>query len=140
MKYIDAEQLKAELDKRYAEYRTKMKTDDFTYYEGMADALDFFEQYIDSLPEQPVEGLEEAADAHIRRVADAAGHPGWDWETQDIAEAFKAGAEWMAQQGEVLTTETVDELCYDCHNRLPELIEKTSLSADDRVELIVRKI
>lgn len=59
---------------------------------------------------------------------------------QEVSDAFKAGAEWMARQGEVLTTETVDELCYDCHNRLPELIEKTGLSADDRVELIVRKI
>lgn len=57
--YIDAEQLKAEIDKRYAEYRAKMKTDDFTYYEGMADALDLFEQFLDTLPEQPVEGLEE---------------------------------------------------------------------------------
>lgn len=53
--YINAEQLKAELDKRYTEYRAKMKTDDFTYYEGMADALDHFEQYIDSLPEQLVD-------------------------------------------------------------------------------------
>lgn len=26
-----------------------MKTDDFTYYEGMADALDHFEQYIDQV-------------------------------------------------------------------------------------------
>lgn len=39
--------------------------------------------------------LEEAADDHIRKVVDAAGHPGWDWETQDIADAFKAGAEWQ---------------------------------------------
>ncbi|MBR3467375.1 MAG: hypothetical protein IKH15_09170 [Bacteroidales bacterium] len=50
------------------------------------------------------------------------------------------GAEWMARQDEVLTTGTVDELCYDCHDRIPELIEKTGLSADNRVELIVRKI
>ena len=56
--------------------------------------------FIDSLPEQPVEGLEEAADAHIRRVADAAGHPGWDWTTQDIAEAFIAGVKWQAEQFE----------------------------------------
>ena len=53
-----------------------------------------------SLPEQPVEGLEEAANNHIRRVVDAAGHPGWDWETQDIADAFKAGAEWMKSKSE----------------------------------------
>lgn len=45
------EKIKAEIDKRYAEYREKMKTDDFTYYEGMADALDLFEQFIDTLEE-----------------------------------------------------------------------------------------
>ena len=41
--------------------------------------------------------LEEAADNHIRSVADAAGHPGWDWTTQDIADAFIAGAKWQAE-------------------------------------------
>jgi len=47
--------IKAEIDKRYAEYREKMKTDDFTYYEGMADALDLFEQFIDTLEsEKPI--------------------------------------------------------------------------------------
>ena len=50
--------IRAEINRRYAEYRAKMKTDDFTYYEGMADALDLFEQFIDSLLKQPVEGLE----------------------------------------------------------------------------------
>jgi hypothetical protein len=39
-------------------------------------------------------GLEEAADNHIRKVVDTAGHHGWDWTTQDIADAFIAGAEW----------------------------------------------
>lgn len=43
--------IRNEIDKRYAEYREKMKTDDFTYYEGMADALDLFEQFIDTLEE-----------------------------------------------------------------------------------------
>ena len=62
MKYIDAEKLKAEIDKRYAEYLAKMKNDNFTYYEGMADALDLFEQFIDSLQqEQPEVDLEKAS-------------------------------------------------------------------------------
>lgn len=39
--------------------------------------------------------LDDAADAYIRCVANA----GCDWTTQDIAEAFKAGAELMAGQG-----------------------------------------
>ena len=43
-------------------------------------------------------GLEEAADNHIRKVVDAAGHPGWDWTTQDIADAFIAGAKWQKEQ------------------------------------------
>ena len=38
---------------------------------------------------------EEVANEYIRKVVDAAGHPGWDWETQDIKDAFIAGAEWQ---------------------------------------------
>lgn len=59
------ETIRAEIDKRYAEYRAKMKTDDFTYYEGMADALDLFEQFLDTLPdEQPVEGQDFRRESH----------------------------------------------------------------------------
>ena len=54
------EQIKAEIDKKYAEYREKMKTDDFTYYEGMADALDLFEQFIDTLESEKPMKMEEA--------------------------------------------------------------------------------
>ena len=67
--------------------------------DGILMAYKDLRAFIDSLSEEkPSEDLEEAADDHIRKVADAAGHPGWDWETQDIAEAFIAGAEWMAEQ------------------------------------------
>lgn len=51
-------------------------------------------------PEQPVEGLEEAAENHIREVIDAAGHPGWDWDTRDVRDAFIAGAGWMKSKYE----------------------------------------
>lgn len=56
------EQIKTEINKRYTEYSEKQKTDDLIYYEGMADALDLFEQFIDTLEsEKPMdqEGLEE---------------------------------------------------------------------------------
>lgn len=59
------QKIHAEIDKRYAEYRAKMKTDDFTYYEGMANALDLFEQFINTLEsEKPMyqDGLEEELD------------------------------------------------------------------------------
>ena len=69
------EQIRAEIDKRYAEYRAKMKTDDFTYYEGMADALDLFEQFIDSLPDEPTSMTEEMLEGfdvgrEVQRVFD----------------------------------------------------------------------
>ena len=38
--------------------------------------------------------IEEAADNYIRKVVD----DGWEWETQDIAEAFIAGAGWQKNQ------------------------------------------
>lgn len=49
MALIDKETIRNEIDKRYAEYSAKMETDDLTYYEGMADALDLFEQFLDTL-------------------------------------------------------------------------------------------
>jgi len=53
---------------------------------------------IDEVQSSLPSNLEDAADNHIRKVAYTAGHPGWDWTTQDIADAFKAGAKWMAEQ------------------------------------------
>ena len=44
------------------------------------------------------EDLEKAADSQIRKMVDAAGHPGWDWTTRDIKDAFIAGAEWQKSQ------------------------------------------
>ena len=43
------------------------------------------------------EGVKEAAEEHVQSVVDAAGHPGWDWETRDITDAFIAGVEWGAE-------------------------------------------
>lgn len=55
MKYIDTDKIKEEINKRYQEYRTKYRTKGDKYYEGMADSLDYFEQFIDSLQqEQPI--------------------------------------------------------------------------------------
>lgn len=83
--------LRQEIDKRYAEYRAKMKTDDFTYYEGMADALDLFEQFLDTLSEEPDKSLEEAADKHARF---------YDQGTCDgiAQDCFIAGAKWQKEQ------------------------------------------
>ena len=49
--------------------------------------------FLDTLPDEPVsDDLEKAADDYIGEVVDTAGHPGWDWETRDIIEAYIAGA------------------------------------------------
>lgn len=53
MALLDKETICAEIKRRYAEYSAKARTDDTAYYAGMADAIDLFEQYIDTLPEQP---------------------------------------------------------------------------------------
>ena len=64
---------------------------------GTWDGVDV-DSYMDEVRGRVSDDLEEAADNPIRKVADAAGHPGWDWTTQDIADAFIAGAEWDRKQ------------------------------------------
>ena len=39
----------------------------------------------------------DAALAYVQEVIDAAGHPGWNWETQDVVDGFEAGAKWQRQ-------------------------------------------
>ena len=72
MKYIDADKIKEEINKRYREYRTKYRTKGDKYYEGMADSLDYFEQFIDSLQqEQPIGeeyAIEVGKHTHTLRV------------------------------------------------------------------------
>ena len=87
--------IKAEIDKRYAEYREKMKSDDFTYYEGMAAALDLFEQFIDTLElKKPVpKDLEEAAN----KFAVFYDQGTCDGIAQDC---FIAGAKWKKEKND----------------------------------------
>lgn len=55
------ELIRAEIDRRYEENREKARYDD--YYRGMNDGLDHFEQFLDTMsdePEQPTRGYDEA--------------------------------------------------------------------------------
>ncbi len=70
--------IKTEIDKRYAEYREKMKSDDFTYYEGMADALDLFEQFIDSLESEKPINLDDAMKELDEKIALVKERGTWD--------------------------------------------------------------
>jgi hypothetical protein len=63
------EKIRAEIDRRYEENREKARYDD--YYRGMNDGLDHFEQFLDTLSEEPVsDDLEKEIStwipAHIR--------------------------------------------------------------------------
>ena len=79
--------------------------------------------------------IEDAANNHIRRVADAAGHPGWDWTTQDIADAFIAGAKWQKAQVDAIITSRLSEIIGDAQPKpalraeLQELINKIDNNA-----------
>lgn len=90
-KYIDAVRLKAKLDEHYRKYQSKYMETRTPYTQGLIDALDLAEQVIDTLPEQPVEGLEEAAEKYFySRWSDGS----LDIKDDVIAD-FIAGAEWM---------------------------------------------
>ena len=78
-----------------------------------------------SLPEEkPSEDLEEAADNHIRQVVDAAGHPGWDWTTQDVVDAFIAGARWQKAKDDEETADLMFIAALDAGQRARESSEQ----------------
>ena len=53
------EQIRAEIERLYGKYKEKYDDTKLPYCEGLIDGLDLVEQFLDTLPEQPVEGLEE---------------------------------------------------------------------------------
>lgn len=109
MKYIDADSLLAELDTKRKDCliaHNEFRTDDpelVSFYEGKAKACAELSYYINSLKqEQPSlssnldEAAEEYADCNSQRW-----HEDGDvyYDRSKIMDAFKAGAEWMAEQG-----------------------------------------
>lgn len=103
------EKIKAEIERQIADLQHKEDRawdsmdeygdEDAMWYQGGRKSLVRLLSFLDTLEEEPVsDDIEEEAYNHIRRVADAAGHPGWDWETQDIVDAFIAGAKWQKEQ------------------------------------------
>lgn len=66
-------------------------------------------QYVEPKEEKRLpEDLEEAKEEYLRKARRTPGH---EWMTRDIADAFKAGAEWQkAKQESALTIEDVEKL------------------------------
>ena len=65
-KYIDAEILKAEIQRRYNKLQKEYRRTAFPYYDGGMDALDLFEQFIDSLQkEQPEVDLKNEYNEYV---------------------------------------------------------------------------
>lgn len=101
-KYIDAEKLKATLETRIA-----------AGMDGYGGNLKWLLENIDSLQqEQPSlpDNLDEAAEKQARSF----GYMKEDYEYKELIETFKAGAEWMAEQGVIDSIEgTVCGRVYD---------------------------
>lgn len=117
-----------------------MKTDDFTYYEGMADALDLFEQFLDTLSEEPDKGLDvtdfcKPIDPGIAQcVADH-----W-WEMLDSKEPDKSLEEEVKNyfQGYWPGTETVEQCNTDLHFTPPAIIRLASHFAEWQKEQMLK--
>jgi hypothetical protein len=109
---------------------------------GYHKALEFVLSVLSDIEksEKPVSNdLEEAADNHIRRVIDAAGHPGWNWTTQDIREAFIAGYNLCKEQ---MMKEAVEgEVVKDISNKLAVTakINLDGFKFGDKVRIIIVK-
>lgn len=150
MKYIDVDKIRADIE-RLKKENDHIRCENKAYCRGYGDAFIDLLSSLGILEEPVSENLEEAvseqiciaADKHIKRVIDLAGHPGWEWTRQDIADAFKAGAEWMAEQGVSMEYEVEDkclELGYGSIPGLDPIITlPDSFQIGDKVILQVRE-
>lgn len=105
MKYIEAEHLKAEIERRIEilkkaelDWAKQGDTETSVYYSGKSVALDEFNDFIDSLQQEQLslpDNLDEAADAYYsKNYCDVDDGPSVGM----ARDAFKAGAQWMKDQ------------------------------------------
>ena len=110
-RYIDAEKLKAEIERRkellengtgHPEVMKRVEG----VLKGYNSILDFIalQQEQLSLPDN----LDEAAEEQTQSF----GYQKEDYEYKELIETFKAGAEWMAEQGVTVDGYITDEIAY----------------------------
>lgn len=102
-KYIEADRLKAEIEKHIKEVKDAEKrfTPNMGFFDAKLSGIYDVIALIDSLQqEQPSlsSNLNEAAEEYLEQYNESEfGNGGDDWD-DDIRITFKAGAEWMARQ------------------------------------------
>lgn len=99
------EQIRAEIERQFVntrDYRCEDWVDKREYKHGKYDAYKELLSYLDTLPEQPMKGLEEAAEEYRRESYRKSVLPNIDGPMPEyggsIKDAFIAGAEWGAKQ------------------------------------------
>lgn len=121
--------IKAEIERLIAMNKTRNGFPAGTMCAVRIEAYEKLLSFLSTLEEEPVQNdLEEAADNHICEVVDSAGHPGWDWETQDIKDAFKAGAEWQKEQDD----KELSDLLTIAHLQGAEQMKEQMLKEDEK--------
>ena len=122
------EAIKAEIERRYADYHSKWEETRDPYLDGKADALDLLLSFIESLEQKSQcdgcvndKGCVTCVDGNMKETVESLEKEqpqGLDEAAEEYAQeemmgglaerAFKAGAKWMAGQGEtkVLTVES----------------------------------
>lgn len=136
MNIID--QIKAEIERQYSQNFNKAtewegKEDRHNYgvwYEGKVEALRRVLEFLDTLKEQPCEGLEEAAKQYVEKMRFSS--------IQSFEGAFKAGAEWQSKERPLDTSEDermreeiknfLDDICYLKASITPEDLDRDAIS------------
>lgn len=95
MALIDKETIRKEIERLKSLHSPIPFGDNYEvgYSDGYQDCCDNILAFLDSLSQQPVKGLKEAAREYAKEYTKNEGNGGDDWE-DDIQITFEAGAEW----------------------------------------------
>lgn len=119
-KYIDVDLLRKEIERQRQFIEELFTEGDNSFYDGQDDAYCYiltFLTFLDSIQEQPVEGLEETAEEYRRESYRKSVLPNIDGPMPEyggsIKDAFIAGAEWMKAKMLKLIETRISEIIGD---------------------------
>ena len=142
MKYIDADQIRAEIERQVT--HTMQCMGGKITGEPVLSARKLL-SFLDTLEADALEGLAEAAEKYRRNSCNAAMMPNIDGPMPEyggsVKDAFKAGAEWMKAK---MLEEAVDGVVMDFSSNLPRpqvdiLLDPGKYHTGDKVRVIVIK-
>ena len=109
MKYIDADKIRAEIERLFGEYKSKFLQYGDSYHLGLYDGLSMATKVLDT-PEEPVSDCHDLEEEIRKYMSNDDNNP-FDWDWRDKRDYARHFAEWQKAKMMEGTVECDAEIC-----------------------------